>query len=108
MSIIEELYNGELCPAEHMASSASDYRQICRQIGEDREYFESILSENDRERFRKWNALIIEYEKITEFENFSSGFKLGMQLGCEVFGREDAGGDEEKKKLIDAMIFAER
>lgn len=109
MSIIEELYNGELCPAEHMASSAPDYRQICRQIGEDREYFESILSENDRERFEKWNALIIEYEKITEFENFSKGFKIGMKLGCEVFGREDAGeGFEDKKKEIEAMIFAER
>lgn len=86
-----------------------NYRKICWQIGEEREYFESILSENDRERFRKWNALIIEYEKITEFENFSSGFKLGMQLGCEVFGQEDMGGGfEDKKKEIEAMIFAER
>ena len=89
MSIIEELYNGDLCPVENMVPQNPDYRQICRMIGNEREYFEGILSDADRERFKKWNELVYEYEKMVEFANFSNGFKLGMQLGCEVFGQEE-------------------
>ena len=88
MSIIEELYNGELCPAEHMASSEPDYRQICRQIGEDREYFESILSENDREQFRKWNALIIEYEKKPNLRTFQADLSWECSWGVKYSGRK--------------------
>ena len=92
MSIIEELYNGTLAPIENMIPQNPRYRQICRQIGDDRQYFEKILSEKDREKFQSWNSLIYEYEKMVEFTNFSNGFKLGMQMGCAVFGRE---GEED-------------
>lgn len=103
MSVIEDLYNGALAPVEQMIPPNSNYRQICRQIGEDREYFEKILSEKDRERFKKWNSLIYEYEKMIELTNFSNGFKLGMQLGCEVFGQEEDAERslEEKIKEIE-------
>lgn len=97
MSIIEELYNGTLAPVENMVPKNPSYRQICRQIGNDREYFEKILSEKDREKFKRWNDLIYEYEKMVEFTNFSNGFKLGMQMGCEVFGQEEEGDNLEEK-----------
>lgn len=97
MSIIEELYNGTLAPVENMIPQNPNYRQICRQIGDDREYFEKILPEKDKERFKKWNVLIEEYEKMIEFTNFSNGFKLGMQMGCEVFGQEGEGDNLEEK-----------
>ncbi len=88
MSIIEDLYNGELCPVEHMIPSDPDYRDISRQIGDDRKYFEEILSGEDRERFKKWNNSIYEYEKMVELISFKNGFKLGMMLGEEVFRQE--------------------
>ena len=101
MSIIEELYNGTLAPIENMVPQNPSYRQICRQIGDDRQYFEKILSEKDREKFKSWNNLIYEYEKMVEFINFSNGFKLGLQIGCEVFGREgeEYNLEEKLKKL---------
>lgn len=97
MSIIEELYNGTLAPVENMVPQNPSYRQICRQIGDDREYFEKILSEKDREKFKRWNDLIYEYEKTVEFTNFFNGFKLGMQMGCEVFGQEGEEDNLEEK-----------
>ena len=101
MSIIEELYNGTLAPVENMVPQNPSYRQICRQIGDDRQYFEKILSEKDSEKFKNWNCLIYEYEKMIEFTNFSNGFKLGMQMGCEVFGREGKDNLEEKLRKLE-------
>lgn len=110
MSIIEKLYNGEISPVEDIIPSDPNYRKICWQIGEEREYFESILSEKDKERFKSWNTIIYEYEKMIELENFSNGFKLGMQLGCEVFGqeRQDGVNFDEKKREMEEMISAKK
>lgn len=110
MRIIEKLYNGEISPVEDMIPSDPDYRKICWQIGEEREYFERTLSEKDKERFKRWNTLIYEYEKMIELENFSNGFKLGMQLGCEVFGqeRQDGVNFEEKRRETEEMISAKK
>ena len=101
MSIIEELYNGTIAPVENMIPQNPRYRQICRQIGDDRQYFEKILSENDREKFQRWNHLIYEYEKMIEYTNFSIGFRLGMRMGCEVFGREGKDNLEEKLRKLE-------
>ena len=109
MSIIEELYNGTLAPVENMVPQDTSYRQICRQIGDDRQYFEKILSEKDSEKFKNWNGLIYEYEKMIEFTNFSNGFKLGMQMGCEVFGREGEENNlEEKLKKLEEWSLPKR
>ena len=44
---------------------------------------------------------------MIELENFSNGFKLGMQLGCEVFGQEGV-NFEEKKREMEEMISAKK
>ena len=109
MSIIEELYNGDLCPVENMIPQNPDYRQICRRIGDERVYFEKVLSDADRGRFKKWNELVFEYEKMVEFTNFSNGFTLGMQMGCEVFGREGEENNlEEKLKKLEEWSLPKR
>ena len=96
MSVIEEFYNGDLCPVEHMIPKNENYRSLCRKIGDEREYFEGILSDADRERFKKWNELVYEYEKMVEFTNFSNGLRIGLMLGFEVFYREEDECQEER------------
>lgn len=98
LSIIEELYNGNLCPVENMIPPNPDYRQICRKIGDEREYFVGILSDADRERFKKCNELVYEYEKMVEFTNFSNGLRIGLMLGFEVFHWE---GDDFREESGD-------
>lgn len=85
MSILERLYMGNLCPVEEAVPHDTEYRTLSDKIGEEREYFEGILSAEDRERFEKWNTMVFRYEDITEYANFSLGFRLGAMLTSEIF-----------------------
>ena len=62
MSILEELYNGKVCPVENIIPKSVDYRRLVEKIGAERKYFSSRLSSEDRERFEKWNSIIYKYE----------------------------------------------
>lgn len=89
MGILKRWYNGEICPVEEIVSESQEYHSIVAEIGEEREYFKKRLSVNDRERFKKWNNLLCEYEKMAEYENFFYGFKLGVMLMFEIFSKEE-------------------
>lgn len=85
MSILEELYKGELHPVEKVIPQNADYRLIAKEIGDEREYFAGKMSAEDKERFKKWNERIFNYEEMVEFANFSYGFKLGAKLTHEIY-----------------------
>jgi len=42
-----------------------------------------------RERFEKWDSLRYEYEEMTDYANFSYGFKLGAMLAFEIFAEQE-------------------
>ena len=85
LSVLERLYMGNLCPVEEAVPHDTEYRALSNKIGEEREYFEGILSAEDRERFEKWNTMVFRYEDITEYANFAQGFRLGAMLTSEIF-----------------------
>lgn len=89
MSILEKWYNGNICPIEEIVPQSTEYHSLVAKIGEEREYFKTRLSADDRERFTKWNSLLSEYEEMTEYRNFSYGFKLGAKLAFEIFAEEE-------------------
>ena len=89
MSIIENLYNGKINPIEEAIPQDENYRPLTKQIADERAYFESRLPAEDRERFEYWNKLIFEYEKMTEYANFSYGLKQGIMFATEVYKDED-------------------
>jgi len=43
------------------------------------------LADEDKERFQTWLEQIDTYESLSEYENFSYGFRLGAKLVLEVF-----------------------
>lgn len=84
-SLLERLYMGNLCPIEEAVPNNTEYRTLSNKIGEEREYFEGILSAEDKKRFEKWSMMIFRYEDLTEFANFAQGFRLGTMLTSEIF-----------------------
>ena len=89
MSIIKNIYDGTICPAEDIVPKSASYRPLAKEISNDREYFEGKLSMEDKKRFIKWNEMIHEYEKMTEYANFSYGLKLGAMFAFEILSGKE-------------------
>ena len=96
MGIIEELYNGKVCPVEDIIPQDAQYRSLADDIGNERMYFVSRLSAEDQERFEKWNSLVFRYEEIVEYANFEYGFRLGALLTLETFCGERGQTENEE------------
>ena len=85
MSILKRLYTGNLCPIEEAIPPDADYRSLSNKINEEQEYFEGILSAENKERFEKWNMMILRHEDMIEYAKFTQGFRLGAMLAFEIF-----------------------
>ena len=90
MSILKRLYMGNLCSIEEAIPPDADYRSLSNKIGEEREYFAEKMFAEDKERFEKWNKMIFRYEDMTEYANFTQGFKLGVMLALEIFSGSES------------------
>lgn len=90
MSVLKRLYMGNLCPIEEAIPPDADYRSLSNKIGDKREYFAEILSEENKERFEEWNKMIFRYEDMTEYANFTQGFRLGVMLASEIFSGSES------------------
>lgn len=90
MSILERLYMGNLCPFEESIPHNTDYHLLSNKIGEEREYFEEILSAEEKERFKAWNEMMFRYEDMTSYEKFRYGFSLGIMLASEIFAERES------------------
>lgn len=83
-SILEELYNGRIYPAERIVPQDPEYRPINRKIGEEKEYLKKKLSEEDLNRLSELEDMYTKSTSIEESESFSYGFKLGSLLMIEI------------------------
>lgn len=78
------------CPIEESVCNDADYHSLLDEIRTERDYFEGILSEENKERFEKWNMMIFRHEDMTKYARFAQGFRLGAILASEIFsGSED-------------------
>ena len=111
MNVIEDLYNGKVCPVEDIRPKNEKYRPLANEIGDEREYFASKLSEEDKERYEKWNGLVFKYEGMVEYANFEYGFRLGAMLTFATFSEErdhkeieeDQSDEEDMVSLLDIL-----
>lgn len=84
-SLLRQIYNGELYPAEDMGKFISpEERRRGHKIEKEVEYFEKALSSEDWARFSKLDALQRDSSSEYAFENFTFGFRLGVMLMAEV------------------------
>lgn len=84
MRILKKLYDGKIDPAKYIIPEDPDYRSLTSEIGNGREYFESKLLDEDKEKFEKWNEQLQEYDEIVEYANFAYGFKLGAKFALDM------------------------
>jgi hypothetical protein len=75
-SILEELHNGAVYPAELIRSTDPEYRPVNQKIEEEIVYFMDKLSEEDGKRFDKLDELFSRSSYMYATASFAYGFWL--------------------------------
>ena len=84
-SILEELHNGSVYPAERIRCNDSEYRPVNRKIEEEIAYFMDKLSEEDGERFDKLDELFSQSSYMYATASFVYGFRLAALMMIDVY-----------------------
>ena len=82
-STIEELYYGNITPAERKSRRDSEYEHILQLATRSEEKLIGTLTEAQKETFKTFKDNTSELGSMTEVTAFSRGFKLGMRLTAE-------------------------
>ena len=83
MRILEEFWYGNIEPTEYDTSS-KDYKKLQELICRNEEKLKDTMTDEQKERFEKYNDCVREYQTITDCLIFRNGFKLGARIMLEV------------------------
>lgn len=82
-TLLQQLYDGEIYPAEQINPQNPEYWELCRKLGAERDYFREKFSGSDRERFAEMDNMYQAVTNIYGYEDFTYGFRLGVGLLIE-------------------------
>ena len=94
-SVLEKLYNGEIIPLDQYRPVLEEYR--IEFLKKEKKFSEKLSDEQKKQL----EILMDDYLNLFPIEmaqEFSNGFKLGVQLMCEVFSGELT--EKKRKHLI--------
>lgn len=83
MTVLEDLWYGNISPVENFVEGNMDYKGLLRLVSKNREALESELSPKQLELFDKYNDSVNEMNSKSETAAFQYGFSLGVQLMVE-------------------------
>ena len=84
MSILEELWYGNIEPAEYDASPSKEYKELLHLISRNEEKLQATMTDEQKELFEKYTDCVRENQVITDCLIFQNGFKLGARMMLEV------------------------
>lgn len=87
--ILQQLFDGEIYPAENIVNHDPEYHKVRRLLTEEKERFLKVLSDNDRECFKKIDDLYFEVSGMYSYACFAHGFRLGVALVTEALNGTD-------------------
>lgn len=89
-SILEELYNGNICPDRKIHAPDSDFVRYARVKCDNLDKLMASMSDEQKEAFEAYTEANGEIEGIMTFGRFTYGLKFGMLLMMEVLqGKEE-------------------
>ncbi len=83
-SIVQELYNGDLCPVAQIISKNTAYREIGRRVAEELGIWKKRLTGEEYKLLEELLDLRIQTIAMDLEASFEHGFKLGASLMIEV------------------------
>jgi len=88
-SILEKLYNGEICPFSKINVRTEENRKLQQKISDEEDYFMASLSKEDRIRFEELGYMELDCSTAFGIENFTYGFRLGAKMMLNILQEKD-------------------
>lgn len=85
MTTLENLYYGNIFPADKDIKRGSEYSQLLNLSVRNEEKLMPTLSKEQKAIFEKYKDCITEMTSIAEKEAFIQGVKLGLKITAETF-----------------------
>ena len=89
MSIISDIWNGNIVPKERNITPSENEKHLSAQIREMRSILLSNLPKEAQNRFEEYEALLFEKQSLTEEDTFVYAFRLGAQLILDITGKRE-------------------
>ena len=83
-NIINELYYGNIRPAEQMGGLTAEAAAIMKRVHENEDKLEASLDEQEKKLFRTIQDDRLEVASIIEEKRFREAFTLGARLMAEI------------------------
>ena len=84
MRLLEELWYGNIEPAEYDTKACSEYKEALRLIAKNEEKLRSTMTDEQKEIFSRYMDAVQDYQTIVECLLFQNSFKLGARMIAEV------------------------
>lgn len=84
-SILEELYYGNIRPANRNVGQSEEYENILKVIKQNENALSETLDEGQKDLLEKLGDAVSEQGSMDEISAFKVGFKLGLRLAVESF-----------------------
>lgn len=84
MSILEDLWCGNIRPSEYDVSSCSEYAEALERINQVEGKLRDTLSDEQKELFARFTEGVQDFHALADYLLFQSSFKLGAKITLEV------------------------
>lgn len=80
MNILEELWYGNIEPAEYDTSPSKEYKQMLQLISRNEDNLLATMTDAQKELFTKYTDCVRDYQVMAECMLFQNSFRLGAQM----------------------------
>ena len=84
MSVLEELWYGNLEPSEFDSSSSKEYKELLHLVGRNEEKLLATMTDEQKELFSRYSDCVREFQALAECLLFQRSFQLGARMMAEV------------------------
>ena len=87
MNIMEELWYGNIEPAEYDMSPNKEYKEMLQLISRNEDKLLATMTDAQKELFTKYADCVREYHVMAECMLFQNSFRLGGRMMLEVMAK---------------------
>lgn len=104
MSILEELWYGNIEPAEYDISPDKKYKDMLQLISRNEDKLLATMTDAQKELFTKYADCVREYQVMAECLLFQSSFRLGVRIMLEVMAEYSPFTMAEARRDVSNML----